>query len=253
MKIFKLFGLTLFLGLMVSSVTAQSEAELYKLGMKYKKDVDNKKMFQVFKKLVGMDSTNADYQAHLSFAYSKVGANLEDKKLKKKYYAKAKSVAKTAKQLDSKLAMAYYSYALALARENENASSKEKIANAKEIKSNCDKALAIDPKLAGAYHIMGRWHRTFAGFSNFEKTMVNTFFGGTPKGGTYKDALKMFQKAIEVEPWYMLHVYELAMTYYEMGDKETAKKYVEKAMKLPQNYEDAKKCYKMCEELKAKL
>lgn len=242
----------LFLGLafiMGSTAFGQSESELWQLATKYKKEVDNVKLLQVMKKLIEIDGENPDYLSNLSFAYSKVGANLDDEALKLKYYAKAKEVATEAKKLAPEHAFAHYSYALALARENENAKTKTKIANAKEIKAECDKSIELNPKEAGAYHILGRWHRTFAGFNNMEKAMVNTIFGGMPRGGTYADALKMFQKAIEIEPWYMLHVYELAVTYHEMGNDEYALKYVKKAMELPQNYEDAKQCYKDCEKL----
>jgi len=248
----KLALFAMFVGTALLS-TAQSTGELYKLGMKYKKEVNNVKMLQVFKKIYKQDSTNAEYLGELSFAYSKVGANLSDEALQMKYYKKAKSVAKKAQKANPKSSIAQYSYALALARENENAKTKVKIANAKEIKKVADLVIKLNPKEAGAYHILGRWHATFAGFNNMENAMVNTFFGGKPEGGTYKDALVNFQKAIELEPWYMLHVYELAQTYYDMGEKDSAKKYVEKAMKLPQNYEDAKLCYKKCEKLLEKL
>jgi len=252
MKKLKLGLLTLFMGLGVL-MSAQTESELYQLGLKYKKEVDNVKMLQVFKKLYDIDAKNQDYLSNLSFAYSKVGSNLDDAELQLKYYAKAKSIASDSKAIKEGHAFSHYAYALALARENENAKTKTKIANAKEIKAECDKSLALDPNLGGSYHVLGRWHRTFAGFSNMEKAMVNTFFGGTPKGGTYKDALAMFQKAIELEPWYMLHVYELAVTYHEMKNDENAIKYLEKAMKLPQTYDDAKKCYKDCEKLLKEL
>ncbi|MCB9189020.1 MAG: hypothetical protein H6599_07030 [Flavobacteriales bacterium] len=246
----------LFLGLafiMGSMAFGQTESELWQLAEKYKKEVDNVKLLQVMKKLVDIDGENQDYLSNLSFAYSKVGANLDDEELKLKYYAKAKEVAAKSKGIKAGHAFSHYSYALALARENENAKTKVKIANAKEIKAECDKAIELNPKEAGAYHILGRWHRTFAGFNNMEKAMVNTVFGGMPKGGTYADALKMFQKAIELEPWYMLHVYELAVTYHEMGNDEYAKKYVEKAMKMNKDYKDAELCYKSCEKLLAEL
>jgi len=240
----------LFIG---TSVNAQTEKELYEQGLKYKKQVNNKKMLVTFKKLVDMQPENAEYLANLSFAFSKVGANLEDEATQLKYYAKAKSLAKKAKELDNNNALAHYAYALALARENENASSKTKIANAKEIQKECEIALKLNPNEAGAYHIMGRWHRTFAGFGKTKTALVNTFFGGKPEGGTYADAIENFKKAIKLEPWYMMHTYQLAVTYHEMGKDDLAKEYVLKAMKLPQTYEDAKKCYKDCEALLAEL
>ena len=241
-----------FLFLSISGIS-QTEKELYEQGLKYKKQVNNKKMLVTFKKLVDLKPNNVDYLSNLSFAFSKVGANLDDASTQKKYYAKAKEIATKAKELDDNNAFAHYSYALALARENENAGSKQKISNAKEIQTECNKTLALDPNEAGAYHIMGRWHRTFAGFGKTKTALVNTFFGGKPEGGTYADAVTNLKKAIKLEPWYMLHTYELAVTYHEMGKDDLAKEFVLKAMKLPQSYTDAKKCYVKCEALLAKL
>lgn len=253
MKTTTLFLSTLaFLFLSIAG-SAQSEKELYEKGLSYKKKVDNKSMLVTFKKLVDLKPENVVYLSNLSFAFSKVGANLDDESTQLKYYAKAKTLAAKAKGLDDKDAFAHYTYALALARENENAGSKTKIANAKEIQIECNKALTLDPNEAGAYHIMGRWHRTFAGFGKTKTALVNTFFGGKPEGGTYADAITNFKKAIKLEPWYMMHTYELAVTYHEMGKDDLAKEFVEKAMKLPQTYEDAKKCYKECEALLAEL
>ena len=83
-------------------------------------------------------------------------------------------------------------------------------------------SISLNPKLAGAYHILGRWHRAIAGFNVIEKAMINSFFGGVPPGGSYEDALKSFMTAIGIEPKYMNHQYELAQTYYPgvqvMGD-----------------------------------
>lgn len=232
---------------------SQTEKELYNQGLNYKKQVNNKKMLVTFKKLVDLKPENVDYLSHLSFAFSKVGANLDDETTQLKYYAKAKTLASKAKNLDDNHSFAHYTYALALARENENASSKTKISNAKEIQKECNKALSLNPNEAGAYHIMGRWHRTFAGFGKTKTALVNTFFGGKPEGGTYADAVSNLKKAIKLEPWYMLHTYELAVTYHEMGKDDLAKDFLQKAMKLPQTYEDAKRCYKKCEKLLAEL
>lgn len=241
-----------FLFISISGIS-QTEKELYAQGLKYKKQVNNKKMLVTFKKLVDLKPENVDYLSNLSFAFSKVGSNLDDEDTQLKYYVKAKTLAAKAKKLDDNDAFAHYAYALALARENENASSKTKIANAKEIQKECNRALELNPNEAGAYHIMGRWHRTFAGFGKTKTALVNTFFGGKPEGGTYADAITNFKKAIKLEPWYMLHTYELAVTYHEMGKDDLAKEFVEKAMKLPQTYNDAKKCYKQCEKLLAEL
>ena len=146
MKKLKLGLFALFMGVAVM-MSAQTESELYQLGLKYKKEVDNVKMLQVFKKLYDIDAKNQDYLANLSFAYSKVGSNLDDAELQLKYYAKAKTIASDAKAIKAGHAFSHYAYALALARENEDAKTKVKIANAKEIKL----LITLDASLMGGF------------------------------------------------------------------------------------------------------
>jgi|SRR5687767_2530579 len=233
--------------------TIQTNDELYKQGLKYKADRDNKNGLATFQKLMKLDSNNVDYLANGSYFYSKVGNTLATEKEKMNYYHIAEYLAKKALKINDKVAEAQYVYALALGRINENASSSQKIANSKLIKNACDKTILLNPKHAGAYHILGRWHRTIAGFNSVEKAMINTFYGGVPSGGSYDEAVKAFQNAIVNEPKYILHQYELAVTYKEMGKKEYAKTWLKKAIELPANNDDDKDAKKKSEELLKQL
>jgi tetratricopeptide (TPR) repeat protein len=232
---------------------AQTNDELYKQGLVYKAQYKNTEGLGVFQKLLKADSANVNYVYNASYFYSKCGAKLTVEADKMKYYRTAEYLAKKAIKLDGNNAETHYVYALALGRINENASSSVKIANAKLIKAEIDKCLSLNPKHAGAYHVLGRWHRTIAGFSGIEKTMINTFYGGVPKGGSYDDAVKAFQNAITYEPKYILHQYELAVTYNDMGKKEYAKQWLQNAIKLSADDDDAKDAKKKCEELLKKL
>jgi len=238
---------------LVLSYAFQTNDELYKLGLEYRVKRDNKNGLTTFQKLMKADSSNADYLANGSYFYSKVGNTLATDQEKLSYYRKAEYLAKKAIKLNDKNAEAHYAYALALGRINENASSSQKIANSKLIKGECDKAIALNPKHAGAYHILGRWHRTIAGFSGFEKTMINAFYGGVPTGASYEEAVKAFQNAIVYEPKYILHQYELAVTYHDMGKDAYAKTWLQKAIELPATDDDNKDAKKKCEELLKQL
>ncbi len=169
------------------------------------------------------------------------------------YYKTAEFLAKKAIKVNEASADAHYVYAMALGRINENASSKQKVANSKLIKTQVDRAIALNPKLAGAYHILGRWNRTIAGFNAIEKAMINSFFGGVPCGGTYDDAVKSFMTAISIEPKYMSHQYELAKTYYDMDKKVEAKLWAQKALTIVPSNDDDVKAKKDCEALLKKL
>ncbi len=173
----------------------------------------------IFQQLLKADSAKVEYLYNTSFLYSKLGNRQKEESVRQNYFRKAEYLAKKAIATDPNNAEGHYTYALALGRINENAGSKQKIANAKLIKWACEKTgLRLNPKHSGLHHILGRWHRTIAGFNFVEKGMINAFFGGVPEGGSYKDAIDCFSKAVLLEQGSMLHKFELAQTYYERGE-----------------------------------
>jgi tetratricopeptide (TPR) repeat protein len=233
---------------------AQSPAETFEKAMALKAEFKYKEAFPYFQALIKTDSNSVAYLANGSQVYTRYGyLYLKTDNEKQKYFQSAEYLAKKAIAKDEKNAEAHYAYALALGRINENASSKQKIANAKLIRKEVDRAIELNPKQAGAYHILGRWHATIAGFNAVEKAMINAFFGGVPPGGSYEDAIKAFQTAISLEPKNMIHQYEIANTYYAMSNKIYAKVWLDKAMLLPVVSDDNKIVFQKCKDLRGKL
>jgi tetratricopeptide (TPR) repeat protein len=239
--------------LCVSAFAQTNNDEVYKKAYKLKTDYKYKEAFPMFQALLKSDSNNVNYLQYGSYCYSKYGFYYAPEAEKMKHYKSAEYLAKKAIKLSETSADAHYAYAMALGRINENASSKQKIANAKLIKAEADRAVALNPKMAGAYHILGRWHRTVANFSAIEKAMINSFFGGVPPGGSFEDAIKSFMSAIAIEPRYMNHQYELAQTYYDMDKPVEAKLWAQKALEITPTNDDDIKAKKDCEELIKKL
>ena len=209
------FYLLLFLSL---NLPAQTDQESYKQAVKLKSESRYEESLAIFQQLLKSDSSKIEYLTGASFLYSKLGNRHQAEADRLGYFQKAEYLAKKAISINSSNAEGHYTYALAIARQNENASTKTKISNAKLIRTECDLALKINPKHTGALHILGRWHRSIAGFNFIEKGMINTFFGGVPQGGSYQDAIDCFSKTVLIEPNFMLHKYELAQTYYERGE-----------------------------------
>ncbi len=235
------------------SAISQTSEEQYAKAYKLKLEFNYKEAFPIFQMLLKSDSSNVNYVQYASYCYSKYGYFYAAEADKIKFYKTAEYLAKKAIKLKETNADAHFAYAMAIGRINENASSKQKIANAKLMKAEVDRAIVLNPKLAGAYHILGRWHRTIAGFNAIEKAMINSFFGGVPPGGSYDDAIKAFLMAIALEPKYMNHKYELAQTYYEMGKNVEAKIWAQKALETTPACEDDIKAKKDCEALLKKL
>ncbi len=239
---------------LVITAKAQDNESLYEKAHKLKLEYKYKEAFPLFQQLLKSDSSNVNYLTDASYLYSKYGFYYISSETEKiNYYKTAERLALKAIKLNEKSADAHYVYAMALGRINENASSKQKIANAKLIKYQTDRAIELNSKLAGAYHILGRWHRTVANFSTFEKAMINSFFGGVPPGGSFEDAIKSFKAAIAIEPAFLMHQYELAQTYFDMDRKVEAKVWASQVAAATPHNEDDSKAKKECEELLKKM
>ena len=109
---------------------------------------------------------------------------------------------------------------------------KTKLALAREVKSEVDRGIALDPNIARAYHVRGIWNRDIAKLGIFERTMAGAV-GGVPKGATFENAVRDLQKAVELEPDYINHHLELGRTYMIFHDNKNARRELERAVSLP--------------------
>jgi tetratricopeptide (TPR) repeat protein len=254
MKTKRILALLIFILGVTCCTYGQNPDQLHQTALNLKNEFKYKDALPYFQALIKLDSGNVNYLSEGSQVYTRYGyLYMKTDAEKQKYFHIGEYLAKKAIAKDANSAEGHYGYALALGRINENASSKQKIANAKLIKSEVDLCIKLNPKQAGAYHILGRWHATIAGFNAFEKAMINSFFGGVPPGGSYEDAIKAFQTAISLEPKNMIHQYEIANTYYAMGNKIYARVWIDKALALPVVSDEDKLTIEKCKTLKKKL
>jgi len=122
--------------------------------------------------------------------------------------------------------------ATSLGRQALHEGPKTKLALAREIKSEVDRGIALDPGIARAYHVRGIWNRDIARLGVFERAMAKAV-GGVPKGATAENAVHDLQKAVELEPHYVNHHLELGRTYMIFHDAPNARRELERAAALP--------------------
>lgn len=233
----------------------KNEPQLFRYAVKLQDEAKWNDALTIFKNLLKTDSSNIEYLWRTSYIYARLGYDQPTEEAKQKWYQTAGYLGKKAVTQFPQNAWAHYAYAVSLGRMNENAGSKTKINNAKIIKSEAETAIKLDPKIAGPYHIMGRWHRVVAGFNGIERAMIKAIFGGMP-GGSYEDAIKNFEKAILLEPLNGIHYFELANTYVERNkanDKAQAKTWLMKELMIPVKSTDDAENKKKCEDLLKKL
>lgn len=123
--------------------------------------------------------------------------------------------------------------AVALGRQALREGPRSKLALSKEIKSEVDRALSLDPANGRAWHVLAVWNVKVASLNAIERMAANAVLGGVPKGASYENAENAFQKAIALEPAYVNHRVEYGRLLRDMHKNEDARRELEKALALP--------------------
>jgi len=162
-----------------------------------------------------------------------------EKEAKAAVYEEALSFARHAAQINPGHAEGWFQVGQALGRLALFRGGKTKVEMSKEVKEVFEKALALDPKHAGALHGLARWHREVANLSWALKIVAKIVFGGLPPA-TNEDSVRLFKEAIVVEPDNVNHHLELGKTYMEVKEREQARREFETVGRLPAvAFEDA--------------
>jgi tetratricopeptide (TPR) repeat protein len=123
--------------------------------------------------------------------------------------------------------------AAALGRQAMREGPKAKLALSREIKSEADRALALDANNARAWHVLAVWNVKVSGLSMIERMAANAVLGGVPKGASFENAEHAFQKAIALEPAYVHHRLEYGRMLKDQKREADARREFEKAIALP--------------------
>lgn len=130
-------------------------------------------------------------------------------------------------------AQGHLALAVALGRQALKEGPKTRLSLSREIKSEVDRALAIDPSLGRAWHVRGIWNRKLASLNFIERAAANTVLGGVPKGASMDNAVADLKKAIALEPDYVNHHLELGRTWRMLKRNAEARRELERAIELP--------------------
>jgi len=132
---------------------------------------------------------------------------------------------------------AHLSIAICHAKSIEIYCSKEKMNALRQVKASADKAIALDSGNHLAWYILGRWHHRVADLGGFKRVVAEMAYGDLPKA-TFEDAAKCFGKAIRLNPNRSVYHVDQGITYASMGNKENARRCIEKGLALPSTGKD---------------
>jgi tetratricopeptide (TPR) repeat protein len=216
---------------------AQSVADHVAMGVAAIQERDLRTGLAHYQAALALDP--ADYQANwrAAIALLDLGGEIPDSiesPERDSLYAEAESLARRAVAADSTRAEGHFAVAAAVGRASLTMGKKERIRRAAVIRDEAQKAIDIDPRYDGAYHILGRWNAEIMRLSGFSRFFAKSFLGaGIFKQASWDSATAYLEKAVELDPGRIYHRVELAAVYVDRKRYADARAQLDEVQALP--------------------
>jgi tetratricopeptide (TPR) repeat protein len=212
------FFISFFLSL---SARTQTEQQLIQQAESQEMALQEDKALETLKKVIKMSPRNYLALWKASELCSRVGNRQPTVKMKQELFLTGKSYAESAIKINPAGADGYYALSVAMGRLALSGSGKEKINAVKEIRSNAEKAIKINPQHGRAWHVIGKWHYEVSNLNIFEKAGVKLIYGGLPPA-SLQESIAAYEKARMYETNFALNYLELAKAYKRSGKEKKA-------------------------------
>lgn len=168
---------------------------------------------------------------------SRLGNLQPAKQDKISYFIVGRKYAEAAIKACPNCADGYYALSVAMGKLALNLPNKDKIDAVKAIKSNAEKALAINSSHGRAWHVLGKWYYEVYSLNMVERAAIKVIYGGLPSA-SIEQSISAYEKAKQLEPFFALNYLELAKAYKKAGRKEQAIALLQTLPSLPNQTSD---------------
>ena len=142
-----------------------------------------------------------------------------------------------AKKLDPNDPEGRLTVAVAAARLGFYSDAKTKLELSKVVKQEASEAIRLKPGYALGWHMLGRWNYEISSLNPLLKTVAEAIYGKMP-AASYEEAVRCLGKAAQIEPDNALFQAELGRGYLALGNKEEARRALQKSLTLPRRTKD---------------
>jgi tetratricopeptide (TPR) repeat protein len=144
---------------------------------------------------------------------------------RKALYRSAEDYARRAVAANPDDAEGHFELARAIGRNAQTMGSRDRVKFAAVVRDEALAALKLDPKHAGALHVLGVWNAEVMRLNGFTRMIAKNLLGGKVFGeASWDNAQKYLEEAVAIEPNRITHRLDLAGVYADRGMKERARK-----------------------------
>ncbi len=241
--------------ILLSSTTIASgqTTELIQKGLDLESRHEYASALACYRQVIARGSSNPEATWRAGRMIVNIAGQSTDRATKYQQAREARDLARRAIQLDPYNKDARLTYIISMGLLSEAASSpREKLQNAKVIRNETEALLKMDSTYFPAYYILGKWHYELARLNWVERLACNTLFGGIPGDVSFDHSIRYLEKAIALQPDYILFHYAKACALYEKGKYRDAIHELELAMNLPRKEPADKIRLEKCADLLAR-
>jgi tetratricopeptide (TPR) repeat protein len=164
---------------------------------------------------------NAALLARLSRAWGETVETSANSAEAKKAAQRSLDLAEQGVKADSKNAQSHLALAIAKGRWTDFVDSQTKMTLSRQIRSETERAIALDPKLDMGYYVLGRWHYGVATVNPLLRFGARLTVGALPPA-SLQEAVSNLEKATELSPKTIVYHQHLALAYQAMGKRNEA-------------------------------
>ncbi len=176
--------------------------------------------------------TSADALAHQSIALSDSVDTTPNRAQAERAVHSALDLAQRAVKLDPSSSKAHLALSIASGRLTDYVDNSTKLQLSKIVRSEAERAIALNPGEHLGYYILGRWHYGMATLNPVLRFIAQKIYGSMPHA-SLPEAASNLEKAVALSPQTIIYHQHLALTYKALGQRDQAVRQWQAVLTLP--------------------
>jgi tetratricopeptide (TPR) repeat protein len=233
----RLLAAALVAGLIATPAAAQSAPDLVARGVAAMEARNPVAALRDYQAALSVDSMSYEANWRASIAAVDIGKQTPDSipdPARDSLYRLAARYATRSVAANPEGADGWFALANAIGRTSLTLDTKERVQRAAEIRTDALKAIELNPRQDGAFHVMGRWNAEIMRLSGFQRFFAKSFLGGAVfSQASWDHAVAYMKRAIQLRPEFIYDHYDLALIYVDTKQWALAREQLKVIPSLP--------------------